>query len=122
VEPEDREIEELLRRSRPAPSAEWVSRTQSSLLPERQPLWRLPAVRVGSALAGGLAALLLVLALAGVDLGGGDRDVRAVPDCPLVTVERTERLPVLVTGPHGRVHVERRKQQVKRSVRRCPQR
>ena len=64
--------------------------------------WRLPQVRLGAALAAGLAALLIVLALAGVGpLGGDTPDVRAKDDCPLVRVSRVERVPVVVEGASG---------------------
>ena len=57
---------------------------------------------MGAAVAAGLAALLITLALAGVGpLGGDTPDVRAKDDCPLVRVSRVERVPTVVKGPSG---------------------
>jgi hypothetical protein len=124
LEPEhtDVELDSLLRRSAPAPDTGWVSELEQRLLPpaqRRAAPWRLPQVRLGAALAGGLAALLVALALAGVGpLGGDTPAVRAKDDCTLVRVSRVERVPVVVEGPSGDSVVYRR-QMVQRWERRC---
>ena len=83
------------------------------------PVWRLPQVRLGAAFAAGLAALLVVLALAGVGpLGGKSSNVSAKDDCKLVRVSRVERVPVIVEAPSGD-SVVYRNQRVQRWERRC---
>ena len=118
----DVEPDSALRRSAPPPDPDWVSELEQRLLPSAQRRtapWRLPQVRLGAALAAGLAALLVALALAGVGpLGGDTPDVRAKDDCTLVRVSRVERVPVVVKGPSGDSVVYRR-QMVQRWVRRC---
>jgi hypothetical protein len=125
VDQSEHEIEETLRRSRPAPAPEWRSRAEAELFPPRRSiqLWRWPVARAGAGLAMGLAAVVLVLALVGVTpLGGRDHDVRARDRCPLVTVVKGERVPRLVVDPDQGVRVTYRVQPVRRTVRRCPQR
>jgi hypothetical protein len=123
-EPEqiDTELDAVLRRSTPTPDPEWVAGLEHRLLPvspRRVPLWRLPQVRFGAAVAAGFAALLVVLALAGVGpLGGSGENVRAREDCELVQVTRIERVPAVVEGPSGDTVVYRR-EHVQRYERRC---
>jgi hypothetical protein len=65
---------------------------------------------------------MLILALAGsgpLDNGG---EVRAKETCRLVTVTKTQRMPIVVTGKHGTPRIEYRKRAVERTVRRCTQR
>jgi len=125
LEPEhtDVELDALLRRSSPSPDPGWASDLEQRLLPaarRRSAPWRLPHVRLGAALAAGFAALLIVLALAGVGpLGGDTPAVRAKDDCPLVRVSRVERVPVVVEGRSGDSVVYER-QLVQRWERRCP--
>ena len=124
LEPEhtDVEVDALLRRSSPAPDPAWTAGLEQRLLPparRRAAAWRLPQVRVGAAVAAGLAALLITLALAGVGpLGGDTPDVRAKDDCPLVRVSRVERVPTVVERPSGDT-VEYRRQLVQRWERSC---
>ena len=124
LEPEhlDVEVDASLRRSFPAPEPAWIEGLEQRLLPaarRKAAPWRLPQVRLGAALAAGFAALLIVLALAGVGpLGGNSSDVRAKDDCTLVRVSRVERVPVIVKGPSGDSVVYRR-QMVHRWERRC---
>jgi hypothetical protein len=118
----DGELDSLLRRSAPAPDPGWASALEQRLLPSTQRRaapWRLPQVRLGAALAAGLAALLVILALAGVGpLGDNAPAVRAKDDCTLVRVSRVERVPVLVARPSGDTVVYRR-QMVQSWERRC---
>jgi hypothetical protein len=124
LEPEqiDPELDSVLRRNAPAPDPGWVAGLERKLLPRRADrvlVWRLPHVRLGAAFAAGLAALLVVLALAGVGpLGGHSADVRAKDDCKLVRVSRVERVPVIVEAPSGD-SVVYRNQRVQRWERRC---
>jgi hypothetical protein len=125
VDQPDREIEDVLRRSRPTPEPAWRSRAERELFPPRRAAWswRLPVVRAGAGLAMGLAVLVLVLALVGVTpLGGRDHDVKARDRCTLVPVVKRERVPRLVVDPDQGVRVVYRVQPVRRTVRRCPQR
>lgn len=118
----DAELDAVLRRSVPAPDSGWIDDLEERLLPapkRRAAPWRLPQVRLGAALAAGFAALLVVLALAGVGpLGGDNSNVRAKEDCTLVRVSRVERVPVVVEGPSGN-SVEYRRERVQRWERRC---
>ena len=118
----DPEIDAALRRSVPRPDAGWVDELEERLLPaprKRAAPWRLPQVRLGAAVAAGFAALLVVLALAGVGpLGGDSSNVRAKEDCTLVRVVRVERVPVVVEGQSGD-SVEYRRERVQRWERRC---
>lgn len=124
LEPEhtDVELDSLLRRSSPAHDPSWAADLERRLLPAARRAagpWRLPQVRFGAALAAGLAALLITLALAGVGPMGGDTpDVRAKDGCSLVRVSRVERVPVVVEGPSGDSVVYHR-QRVQRWERRC---
>ena len=124
LEPEhtDVEVDALLRRSSPAPEPNWVSELERRLLPRpsrRAAPWRVPHVRLGAAVAAGLAALLMALALAVAGpLGGDAPDVRAKDECPLVRVSRVERVPVVVEGGSGDSVVYER-QTVQRWERRC---
>jgi hypothetical protein len=122
VDPSEREIEELLRRSRPEPSAAWMAHEKRRLLPERAPsLWRRPAVRAGSALATGFAALAIVFSLAGVGpLGGGGDAVKARPRCHSVATVAPQRTPYLVTDRKGRPHIRYRTGRAPHTTTRCP--
>jgi hypothetical protein len=121
VDPSERQVEELLRRSRPEPSAAWVAHTGRRLFPAPRPaLWRRPAVRVGSALAAGLATLAVVFSLAGVGpLAGGDDAVKARSRCRSVTTVAPQRTPYLVTDRHGRPHIRYRTHRGPRTAARC---
>ena len=124
--PDERQIEELLRLSRPEPSATYAARAERELFPEppvRRPWLRLPAVRIGSALVAGLATVLLVLSLAGAGpLGSKDDAVHAKERCRSIVVTRVERVPTIVTDANGTSHVRYRKKPARRTVRRCRQR
>lgn len=124
--PDERQIEELLRRSRPVPRATWLAQTERDLFPAPRPrrTWlQVPAVRLGSAVTAGLATVLLILGLAGTGpLESGTGDVRARETCRLVTVTRTQRTPIVITAQDGTPRIEYRKRPVKRIVRRCTQR
>ena len=121
MDPSERQIEELLRRSRPEPGAAWVAHAERRLFPEPKPsLWRRPAVRVGSALATGFAALAIVFSLAGVGPLGGQGDaVKARPKCRSVPTVAPKRTPYLVTDRHGRPHIRDRTDRARRTASRC---
>jgi hypothetical protein len=118
----DLELDAVLRRTVVAPDPAWATALEEDLLPaqrRRAAPWRLPQLRVGAALAAGLAALLVALALAGVaPLGGDSSNVRAKEDCTLVRVTRVEREPVVVEGPAG-TSVTYQRTRVQRWARRC---
>src|SRR5689334_12423679 len=117
------ELDALLRARRPVPDSAFVRATEERLLPRRSRrswLPQVPAVRVGAALATGLAALVLALSLIGVGpLGHGDPSVQAQDHCRTVAVMKTERVPAIVRNRHGRATVVYSKQRVRRYVRRC---
>ncbi len=116
----DEELDALLQRCRPAANPSWVATTERRLLPielEERGWWRAPQVRVGAAAAFALAAVLLVLTLAGA-LDGGSEDVRAKGNCEQVLVSRVERVPVIVTS-NGQSRVVYRQQRVRRFEQRC---
>jgi hypothetical protein len=115
----DRALETLLERSRPEPEAAWVRATGERLFAPRRSWLPGPTLRMGSALAGGIAALALGLSVAGVGpLGSGSEPVRANDDCRTVTVTRSIRMPSLVTVD-GDLRVVYTRKPVRRSVRRC---
>jgi hypothetical protein len=120
VDPSDRQIEELLRRSRPEPATAWRAQTERRLFPERKPsVWRRPALRLGAGLAAGFAALAIVFSLAGVGpLGSSDDAVKAEPKCHGVATVAPQRTPYLVTDRHGRPHIRYRTDPARR-VTRC---
>jgi hypothetical protein len=114
------EIEQLLRQARPEPEPRFVRALEERLLarPRRR---RARTLVVGLACSGGLAAVLLVLALAGalpLRLGSG-RTVSADERCTTVIVRRAERQPIFMVGRAGDVHLRYRIELVDRAVRRC---
>jgi hypothetical protein len=125
LEPEhtDPELDSFLREIHPAPHPEWARSLEGRLLPRAAKgtgAWRLPHVRLGAALVGGFAVLLLTLALAGVGpFGGNAADVRAKDDCELVQVTRVERVPALVQGSDGQPRIVYHRGRVQRFERRC---
>jgi hypothetical protein len=120
----DARLEMLLGRSRPIPRAAFLHELEQRLLPGGGPA-RVRRLRrpvfAGAAAATGLAAAALVLALAGggpLAPGGGD-DSRASQDCRFVTVEKRERVPLIVLDRAGRPSVRYRVQLVESRVKRC---
>jgi hypothetical protein len=121
VEP-DQDIERLLRASRPHPRMAFVAQTERALLESRRRWLRAPspALRLGTALACGLAALVLALSLAGVGpLAGSDEGVQAQDSCRTVAVTRLVNQPMIVAGKHGEAKVVYAKRPQQRFVRRC---
>lgn len=114
------DLDALLQRRRPEPDPAWVRTTGERLFAPRRSWLPSPALRLGSALAGGLATLALVLSLVGAGpLGGGDPAVEAKQDCHTVMVTRTVRKPSIVTDRHGVLRVVYTRKPVRRPVRRC---
>jgi hypothetical protein len=115
----DPELEARLRTARPQPDPAWVRTTGERLFPERAPR-RLPALRLGTAFAGGLASLVTVLSLAGVGpLAGSSGPVQAQDRCRQVAVTRVQRVPRLVTTAGGAKRVVYTRRPVHRMVKRC---
>jgi hypothetical protein len=115
----DPELEALLERARPRPDPAFVRATEARLLPQRRSR-RMPALRVGAAVAGGFAALAFGLSLAGVGpLGDGDPAVRAQDNCRNVTVTKVERVPRLVVAEDGTPRIVYSRKPVTRVERRC---
>ncbi len=118
------EIDALLRQRRPRPDAAWRAATERRLLDHRR-AWGLrrgpwPVLRLGAAVAVGLAALVLTLSLAGVGpLAGDHRAIEAKERCRTVAVTRTERVPYLDRGDGGQDVLRYRRERVNRLERRC---
>jgi hypothetical protein len=122
VGPEDTEpeLDALLRAHRPRPDATWVRATEDRLLPRGRRRRLTAPVRLGTALAGGLATLVLTLSLAGTGpFPRGDDAVQADDACHRVAVLRLERVPALVAGTRGVPKVVYHRQLVRRFERRC---
>lgn len=121
----DPAIEAFLLRSRPSPRPEWVAETESALFasPHRGARlrgFRLTPVRFGAILAGGLAALLTALTLAGVGpLDHGTRDARAKDNCRTVLVTKNVKVPAIVDGQDGQPQVVYRTRRETRPQRVC---
>ena len=82
---------------------------------------RFGALAAAGALSASLAALTLLLSVAGLlPWGlGHSRSVEAGSGCKSVTVVRHERRPTLVVGADGRIRTEKRVVAVHEAVRRC---
>ena len=117
------DLERLLRAARPAPRAAFVCELERSLVgrPARKPdRRRLRVLVAGSGLAAGLAAVSVVLAVAGLlpfTSSAGRAD--AGENCRTVQVERSERHPYFVRGSEGRFEVRFQAERVPRLARRC---
>jgi hypothetical protein len=112
-------LDALLRSRRPMAHEGWVEATERRLLP-RPARRRAPALRLGAALAAGLATLLLLRALGGSGpLAGGDQSVKAEDGCTTVRVVRTERVPRIEKTGDGRTTVRYESRPVARFERRC---
>lgn len=115
----DPELDALLQRSRPEPEGAWVHATGERLFAPRPTRSRL-TLRLGTAFAVGLAALALILSLAGVGpLADSNAPVQARDGCRDVTVTRVERVPSVVTTPDGETKIVYSRKTVRRTVRRC---
>lgn len=119
----DAAVEELLRASRPSPDPEFVGSLERRLFP-RHTRARRPARRpllVGAAATAAMACAALVAGLVG---GGplalnGQQSSKANDSCRFVTVQRQERVPVIVTSRTGVQKLEFRLRPVERRVKRC---
>jgi hypothetical protein len=122
------DLERLLRAARPAPPAAFVCELERSLAgrPARKPDSRRVRVLVaGSGLAAGLAAVAVLLAVAGLLPSGllpftsSAGRARAGEDCRITRVERIVRRPYFVRDREGEFQVRFRVERVPRLVRRC---
>jgi hypothetical protein len=131
MEPTMEDAEDLLRRSRPQPSPEFVAELEEVLLrsvePRRARARRFPTFRpsrrliAASGFGAALAALLVTLSIAGalpLNVGGAN-DAAADRNCTTITRWTLERRAVLAVGPDKRMHVSYRKTLVPRRVVRC---
>ena len=120
--PEDERVEELLRRSRPAPDPHFVERLDRKLFHRRR---LLPALRMrfplvaGGAAAVGLAAALAAVSLTGPLSSGDEKSARARDNCHVVTVQKRVREPYLVRAQSGELDIRFRKRVVPTRVTRC---
>jgi hypothetical protein len=117
------DLERLLRAARPAPPAAFVCELERSLAgrPAKKPDRRRVRVLVaGSGLAAGLAAVAVLLAVAGLlpFTSSADR-ARAGEDCRITRVERIVRRPYFVRDREGEFEVRFRGEQVPRLIRPC---
>jgi hypothetical protein len=117
------DLERLLRAARPAPPALFVCELERSLAgrSSRKPDSRRVRVLVaGSGLAAGLAAVAVLLAVAGLrPFTSSAGRAHAGEDCRITRVERLERRPHFVRDSEGKVQVRFRVEQVPRLIRRC---
>ena len=119
------DLERLLRAARAAPSEAFVCELERSLVgrPARKPDRGRVRVRVlvaGSGLAAGLAAVAVLLAVAGLlPFTSSAGRARAGEDCRITPVERVERRPYFVRDGEGNFEVRFRVERVPRLVRRC---
>lgn len=115
---DDADLEACLRRARPLPDPEFVRATETKLLGDGRRSVR--PLRLAAGMAGGFAALVLTLSLAGTGpLGGGDDSVSADDPCRTVVVVRRERIPSLRVTPDGTPRIVYSRRPVERAVRRC---
>jgi hypothetical protein len=118
----DHQAERLLRALRPEPRADFVRELEESLLANRRGRERFRVLLAGAALCMSLAAVALVLSIAGLLPGttGGSRPVEAESPCKTTVVTSRERRPVLVVGRDGEIRTETRTVTVRKPVKRCP--
>jgi hypothetical protein len=130
LEPPLSDFERLLRHSPPKPRAEFVDELERSLVrsvqPQRSPWasrWRLHPRRLvtAGAFAGAIAAVLVVLAIAGVRPFGTSGTGPAQADRECATVERVVRVrrPILRVDSNGRPQVTYRVESVEQPFIRC---
>jgi hypothetical protein len=117
----DREVETLLRASRPVPRPVFEAELERRLFAgAARPARARRPLLAGAAAVTALAALFGVLGLAGSGpLSGGDDSVRAGDDCRWVTVTRPEPVPEVVRLPNGELQVRFKTERRKSVVRRC---
>jgi hypothetical protein len=117
------DLERLLRAARPAPPAVFVCELERSLVgrPARKPdRGRVRVLVAGSGLAAGLAAVAVLLAVAGLlPFTSSAGRARAGEDCRIKRVERIVRRPYFVRDRDGEFEVRFRVERVPRLVRRC---
>jgi hypothetical protein len=107
MDPSLSDFEELLRRSRPQPRADFVRELEQDLLRSVQPrarrsLPRLPRLLPLAAFAAAIAAFVIVLNVAGVlPLGGPTPGAKAGRKCVTVTEWRVKQVPEYRALPGG---------------------
>jgi ferric-dicitrate binding protein FerR (iron transport regulator) len=114
--------EDLLRDLRPEPRADFVRELEASLMSQSSRRRRFGTLLAAGALSASLAALTLILSVAGLmpwGLGQSSR-VEAGGECKTVTVVRHERRPVLVVDADGKITTDQRVVAVRKPVKRCP--
>jgi hypothetical protein len=118
--PGEERVEELLRRSRPAPDPRFVEALDRKLFHRRRLLpdlrMRAPLV-AGGAAAVGLAAALVTVSLTGPLSSGDEKSARA--NCRVVTVDKRVREPYLVRAKSGDLDIRFRERVVPTRVTRC---
>ena len=104
------------------PRADFVRELEASLLSRSRRQRRFGTLAAAGALSASLAALTLILSVAGLlPWGvGQSRSVEAGSGCKSVMVIRHERRPVLVVDADGKFRTEQRVVAVQKPVRRCP--
>jgi hypothetical protein len=113
-EPTLAEIEQLLIRSAPQPRDAFVRDLETSLMESIAPgrrawrgLRRPPRLVAAAGFAGAVAAVLLMLSIAGalpLDIGGAP-DATADRECRTVDEWRVERIPTLSVAPDGDLQI-----------------
>lgn len=123
--PTEAQVERLLRAHRPRPDRAWVDATEQRLFSARRARrFALPRIaaplRIATGVAGGLAALVLAVVLAGGDLlGSSAPDARAKDECRTVAVMRFERVPSVTARKSGGLRITYTRQSVRRLKQIC---
>jgi hypothetical protein len=114
--------EGLLRDLRPQPRADFVRNLEASLQARSHRRGRWQVLVAAGALSVSLAAVTLVLSVAGLLPWrvGESSSVKAGSGCKTVVVVHRERRPVLVVRADGKITTERNVVEVRRPVKRCP--
>ena len=103
------------------PRQEFTEALELDLFGEPRAVHRRRPLVAAGALAGGLAAVLLGLSVAGSGPLGpaGDTSVDAKQHCRYVTVKKVVRVPRVVETAHGHTQIVTRRHTVSRRVKRC---
>jgi len=119
MDKETQDAERMLRELRPVPPADFVRELEARLVTRTRRRERYRVLAAGGALCTLLAALTLVLAIAGLLPIGGGEPVQAGPRCTTTMVLQYERRPVLVVDSEGTIRTEQRTVAVRKPVKRC---
>ncbi|MDQ8045613.1 MAG: hypothetical protein AAGC46_20525 [Solirubrobacteraceae bacterium] len=121
-QPPDEQLEQLLRRAAPGPTAAFESTLERHLFPDRGRVSARRGRIAGLVAAtGGLAAVAVIAALAGGGplAGNGGSSAKARPGCTTVYVTKVEPVGRVVKKADGTVTVETNRRPVVHEQQRC---